>query len=267
MLQLVEGRGDIRSLLVRGGKDQCVEHTHRRRERVHERDHFVAHQQRAGGHLIHRRHLAVGHADDGRAPILGILHRLECQLGVAREADGDDHIAGAHAEELVEGAGSAALHLRHIVVDQAEIEIEIARQERRGTEAHDVDMLRLRDDVHHMAELRAVGLVHRHTDLFHIALEHVRHQVAAAQLPLRRLDALDARELAADHLLQSSLHTRVAVVAELRRKTHHGRLAHLHGLAELAGRHERRLVVILQYKTGNELLPLGKAAHVLLDGM
>ena len=63
----------------------------------------------------------------------------ERQLGVAREADGDDHIAGAHAEKLVEGAGSAALHLRHIVVDQAEIEIEIARQERRGTEAHDVD--------------------------------------------------------------------------------------------------------------------------------
>ena len=76
-----------------------------------------------------------------------------------------------------------------------------------------------------------------------------------------------AAELAADHLLQSSLHTRVAVVAELRRKTHHGRLAHLHGLAELARRHERRLVVILQNKTGNELLPLGKAAHVLLDGM
>ena len=36
VLQLVEGRGDVRSLLVRGGKDQCVEHTHRRRERVHE---------------------------------------------------------------------------------------------------------------------------------------------------------------------------------------------------------------------------------------
>ena len=54
---------------------------------------------------------------------------------------------------------------------------------------------------------------------------------------------LDGGELVANHFLQGFLHAGVAVKAQLRGEPHHGGLADVDRLAQLAGGHERGLVV------------------------
>ena len=123
VLEFGERRGDVCALLVGHGQNECVEHAHGRRQRVDERDHLAAHEQRIAGHLVDGRHLAVRHADDRRAAVARKLDGLERKLTVAREADTDDHIAFGDAEELVERAGRAAVDQSDVVEDQAEVEV------------------------------------------------------------------------------------------------------------------------------------------------
>ena len=67
--------------------------------------------------------------------------------------------------------------------------------------------------------------------------------------------------------MQGLLHTGVSVIAQLRREAHHSGLADADPLAQLAGRHKGRLVIVLQNVGGNALLSLGKLWHLLANGM
>ena len=65
--------------------------------------------------------------------------------------------------------------------------------------------------------------------------------------------------------LQGFLQLGIALKAQFGGKAHHGGFTDVNGLAQLAGRHKRRLVVGGQDVVGNELLPLGKGVHFTAD--
>ena len=80
-------------------------------------------------------------------------------------------------------------------------------------------------------------------------------------------DALGGGQAAANHFLQGPLHTGIAVVAQLRSKAYNRGFTDPNQLAQLAGSHESRLVVMLQNIRRDPLLPLGKVAHTALNTM
>ena len=197
---------------------------------------------------------------------MGKLHGLDRAAGITGKADADDHILRPNAQELFEHlAGGGRMDDRDIIKDQVKIEAQKACNGGGGTHAQNVDVAGGDDGVHRLIELRPVGLLQREVNLLDIRLHDHGQDVLIADTIVGDLDALHGSELAADHLLQGLLHGGISVVAQLRGKAHHRGLADAHRFAQLAGRHEGRLVVRLQDEICNELLSLGKGAHIRLD--
>ena len=65
--------------------------------------------------------------------------------------------------------------------------------------------------------------------------------------------------------LQGFLQLGIALKAQFGRKAHHGGFTDPHRFAQLGGGHEGRFIVMLQDKSADALLPLGKALHLITD--
>ena len=76
-------------------------------------------------------------------------------------------------------------------------------------------------------------------------MQHGLQHIAAAHAVARDLHALHRSQLVADHLLQSALQVRIAVIAKLGRKAHDRTFAHADSHTQTARGHERSLVVVL----------------------
>ena len=112
------------------------------------------------------------------------------------------------------------------------------------------------DDLLH-SRLKGVPVL-IHGDLpqiFNIRLQYAAEHVPVIDI-LRRLDALCRGQTVPGHLLQCLLHGGIAVKAQLRGKADHRGFADLRQLSQLAGRHERRLVIMVQDIASNSFLPL-----------
>ena len=128
----------------------------------------------------------------------------------------------------------------------------------RGDTPHDVPTHLLKDADSYIT---GSGAFLRKTSLDELPqIFNIRLQYAAEHVPvidiLRRLDPLCRGQTVPGHLLQCLLHGWIAVKAQLRGKADHRGFADLRQLSQLAGRHERRLVIMVQDIASNSFLPL-----------
>ena len=214
------------------------------------------------GHAGERRELAVGQRNDLRAAVAGVLHRAQRALGVAREADAEQHIPRTDAKHLLENlADAVGVHERDIIEQKVEIKAEKVRQCTGRAHAEYVDAVRPRERVHRALKGVAVDFIKGLADHVGVRVQHGAQHVAASQPVARNLHALHRGQLVADHLLKRTLKVRIAVVAKLGRKAHDRGLAHADRHAQTARRHEGRLVIVLENVPRDLLLPLGKTGQ------
>ena len=133
------------------------------------------------------------------------------------------------------------------------------------THADDVDLVRFNNGIHGAVKALTIYFFQGQPDLFHIRLQHAGQNVLISDPVIRHLDALHGGQTVSDHLLQGFLHTRITVIAQFRRKAHHGRFTDIHRLTQFAGRHESCLVIRLQNIVGDPFLSLGKGGHIFMD--
>ena len=125
----------------------------------------------------------------------------------------------------------------------------------RGPRAQNIDMPGVDDLLH--SRLKGIPVL-VHGDLpqiFNIRLQYAAEHVPVIDI-LRRLDPLCRGQTVPGHLLQCLLHGGIAVKAQLRGKADHRGFADLRQLSQLAGRHERRLIIMVQNIASNSFLPL-----------
>ena len=143
-------------------------------------------------------------------------------------------------KDLTDGAG---VHADQVVKHEAEIKADKVGQYAGGADAQNVDALGVGDSGYGLVEADLVSLIQGHADLFNIRLHDHGHHILVANAFLGHLHPLDGGELVADHFLQGFLHTGIAVKAQLSSKAHHGGLADIDCLTQLAGGHERSLII------------------------
>ena len=172
----------------------------------------------------------------------------------------------SHAQKLLEHfAGGRGGNKAHVFKNIAEIEIQIVGQRRGRAHAYNINTPRTQNRADRTDHLRAVQRLRCHADGVGVALQNAGHDVLIAELVAGDLDALDAGELVPDKLLQRLLHLRIARVAQLHGEAHNSRLRNLDGLAETAGRHKRRLVIVGQDIGRDLFLAFGKGVNFVLN--
>ena len=74
------------------------------------------------GHTRQRRQLRVGQCDNAGTAVASVLHRTQRALGVAREADAEQHITRSDTEHLLENLADAVrMYKRHIFKQKVEV--------------------------------------------------------------------------------------------------------------------------------------------------
>ena len=148
-----------------------------------------------------------------------------------------------------------------------QVKIQITGHKSRGANSQNINVAGVLDAVHHVIEILAVRTYRHLPELFHVGVQHrAQHILLVKQFP-GGFDALGGGQAAANHFLQGPLHTGIAVVAQLRSKAYNRGFTDPNQLAQFAGSHESRLVVMLQNIRRDPLLPLGKVAHTALNTM
>ena len=145
--------------------------------------------------------------------------------------------------------------------------MEVACQIRRGTHTQQIDVLSLQQHIHYLIKLVSVHLFNCGVHTGHIPLHNAAQNIVVAHLVVGCLNALDRRQTSPQHLLQRLLHLGIAVITQLRGKTHHRRLADLHRASQLTGRHKGSFIIIVQNILCDPLMTLGKRGHLRLDRM
>ena len=186
--------------------------------------------------------------------------------GIPGKGQSDGYVPVAHLDDLVKNFLVGTLpHMDHVVKHEAKVKGHEPGQRARGPGAQNVNLFGVDNGIHRRLEAVPVNLLHGQPDLFHVRLHHRGDHVLVADDVIGHLNALDRGEFIPNHFLQGLLHGGIPVVLQLRGKAHHGGFTDVNGLAQLAGRHKRRLVVGGQDVVGNELLPLGKGVHFTAD--
>ena len=194
------------------------------------------------------------------------MHRLQRPLGIAREADGDEHIIGPDAQHLLKGLPLGGPYIHHILKDVIEVEGKEPGQHPGGAQAKNINAVSTDDGINDGIEVFGVYLLLRAADLIGIGgHDPVQDIHAAGKLLINDLHALYGGQPVADDILQGFLQLGIALKAQFGRKAHHGGFTDPHRFAQLGGGHEGRFIVMLQDKSANALLPLGKALHLITD--
>lgn len=131
------------------------------------------------------------------------MHRLQRPLGIAREADGDEHIIGPDAQHLLKGLPLGSAHIHHILKDVIEVEGKEPGQHPGGAQAKNINAVSTDDGINDGIEVFGVYLLLRAADLIGIGgHDPVQDIHAAGKLLINDLHALYGGQPVADDILQ-----------------------------------------------------------------
>ena len=109
------------------GYDQCIDDRQGRHERIDKARHIAACEQHMIGHTRQRRQLRVGQCDNAGTAVAGVLHCTQRALGVAREADAEQHITRSDTKHLLKNLADAVrMYKRHIFKQKIEVKTQKA---------------------------------------------------------------------------------------------------------------------------------------------
>ena len=199
-------------------------------------------------------------------PIIGKFHRLQGAHRISGEADANHGILFINTDHLFKSfRNTCCFKQYYIPPDHVQVKVHKFRQRLTAPDAHDIDCLRLQNNIHRRLKCCRIKFVNRILQLFHVGLQHRCQYLRLCAPAILGSDLLHRIDLILHPVFQISLKFRISVITDKHRIPHDCRLADTHRVTQFGRGHKYRLIIVIVYKSRYCFLSLTHLTVMLVD--